>query len=421
MTSILKTIRSDYLSLPWGIRLACFNLAILTIAWGLGTDTYLSIYLETLFGDIFWIGMYLATLSTIKLLLNLPIGELDGRIDERKIIIGGKILYCLSAITMFLAGYWQSITFLLLTLPLFGIAYPMVYTTYQSYLRQHSNRRNASQVFGLFNAEQAIAYCGAAIVTALIIPYFELHWFYVFVFLFSLVSIMGDINIPERRSRPIWPEIKRVLWKKNVYKKVYQDLKNYDSHFYFILFLQLMWGLMDYVSLMFIPLLAIQHDLTLSQTALVFGFMRLPYLLSFFFAEIADRRESLGLLGGSLLLAAGFLGIIGTSSSFAVIFFVSMAFSTCLAMIRPTIGGVLTNLIVPRQRCEMTGVEEFLSKGGQIIGSLVFGIMAHYFGMEWTFMSLASIIGITGLLTFHRRCQHDKNGRLNQLNQSLKH
>lgn len=419
LNRVAEIVYKDYREVPASIKFACWNLAIFTFGWGLGTDTFLSIFMEDLLGSFFLIGLLTASLAAVKLVLNLPIGDIDGRVDQRKFMIAGKLLYVAGSIFAFLAGYFSSAWFLIGFLFCFGIASPMVYTTYQCYIRERSSAKNSSKVFGLYNASMAVSYTGAALLSALIVPYMELHWFYMFPIFLAIYSIRGDRKLIRQHKNPILKEIKKSVFKENIYKKVWKDLKAYDYHLRFILIIHFLWGLLDYVSFFFIPLLALTNNLSLPQIAVLFALSRMPFMLCFFFAEIADRRERLSLIGASLIIASLLLAILASASSFSIIVLASVALSLCLAIIRPAADGVLTNLIMPRQRSEITGVQEFVSKSGQIAGALIFGVFSEIFSIGWAFVGIAVIFFLAGLLTLVMRRYHARIGLLELINVPL--
>lgn len=416
---LLHIILRDYLAISPAIRQACLNLALFTVGWGLGTDTYWSIYMESIVENLTLVGVLLALVAGMKLLFNLPVAELDGKVDERKLIITGKIIYAITGLLYLLSGLFHSPVLLIIGLIGAGLANPLVYTSYQCYLRQHSTKKNSCQVFGLYNATEAVAYCGASFIAAFIVPYVAFHWFYVFVILFSLLSIPGDLRMGERNRKPIFPELKKAFWGDNVYLKVWKNLKNYNLHFHFILFLQFLWGLLDYASFLFIPLLGVENHLTLPIIAIIFGLTRLPYILSFFFAEIADKNGRMASLGMSLLITGCVLAMLGVSTKVSTILLSSLALSLCLASIRPVVGGVLTNLIMPNQRSEMTGVEEFVNRMGQIAASLLFGVLSGFFSIGTSFIALSFVVFAVGVTTLVINRQHKKSGLHAVINKPL--
>jgi sugar phosphate permease len=52
-----------------------------------------------------------------------------------------------------------------------------------------------------------------------------------------------------------------------------------------------MFNVLNYIGFIFIPIISIKNDLTLSQIAVVFAIMRVPYLIDFFTGNIADKTS----------------------------------------------------------------------------------------------------------------------------------
>jgi len=45
---------------------------------------------------------------------------------------------------------------------------------------------------------------------------------------------------------------------------------------------EMLYSILNYVGFIFIPIVALQNNLTLTQIAIVFAIMRLPYIIDFF-------------------------------------------------------------------------------------------------------------------------------------------
>ncbi|MEI6774083.1 MAG: hypothetical protein WCL18_04725 [bacterium] len=68
-------------------------------------------------------------------------------------------------------------------------------------------------------------------------------------------------------------------------------MKNYSTRLYYALGFEFMFNVLNYIGFIFIPIISIKNNLTLSQIALVFAVMRLPYLIDFFTGNIADHTS----------------------------------------------------------------------------------------------------------------------------------
>ena len=63
-------------------------------------------------------------------------------------------------------------------------------------------------------------------------------------------------------------------------------LRSYDSRMYVALGSMFFVSLLNYVGFLFIPIVSIENHLNLSQIAIVFAVMKLPYLINIFIGKL---------------------------------------------------------------------------------------------------------------------------------------
>ena len=66
-------------------------------------------------------------------------------------------------------------------------------------------------------------------------------------------------------------------------------LSQHNSKLYVALGSQFLVCLLNYVGFLFIPIIAIENHLTLSQIAIVFAVMKVPYLINIFIGKLGDK------------------------------------------------------------------------------------------------------------------------------------
>ncbi len=106
--------------------------------------------------------------------------------------------------------------------------------------------------------------------------------------------------------------------------------------------------------MIFIPLFAVNLNLSLSQIFFIMGVMYLPYMLSFLFAEIADRFERITIAGIGLLFSAIPMFIMYYTTQDYLIAILSMFISLSLALINPAVEGIATAIVPHDKRGEIT-------------------------------------------------------------------
>lgn len=133
--------------LPIQIRFISFSLFLFMIGWGLGTDTYFSLYVQGIIGNPWGITAIGTILALAKLVLVVPIGNLNDHMNAKYLLLIGKILYVFCAVLFFFAGLMMSWELLILATLFNGFASATTFTTYRSYYGKTANKHNQSQVF----------------------------------------------------------------------------------------------------------------------------------------------------------------------------------------------------------------------------------------------------------------------------------
>ena len=206
----------------------------------------------------------------------------------------------ITGILYFVAGITKSLTILILAVLLNGLATAALLTTYQAFIRKHSKQNTRGTIFGLYFSSMNLAYVIGALIAAVLIGYVDLPYLFLFVSLFAMISFFTDQKLPNLSKK----KIKEFLGKDtfihkfflevfslHAIKKVVATLKNYSHRMYYVLGFEFLFNLLNYIGFIFIPIVSIKDNLTLSQVAIVFAVMRVPYLIDFFTGNIADNTS----------------------------------------------------------------------------------------------------------------------------------
>ncbi|MDR0860928.1 MAG: MFS transporter [Candidatus Peribacteria bacterium] len=181
--------------LPIQIRFISFSLFLFMIGWGLGTDTFFSLYVQGIIGNPWGITAIGTILALAKLALVIPIGNLNDRMNIKYLLLIGKILYVFCAVLFFFAGLMMSRELLILATLLNGFASATTFTTYRSYYGKTANKHNQTQIFGAYFSSSNGAQILGALISALLVSYLELPFMYFFVAIFALISLLQDQKI----------------------------------------------------------------------------------------------------------------------------------------------------------------------------------------------------------------------------------
>jgi hypothetical protein len=136
------------------------------------------------------------------------------------------------------------------------------------------------------------------VISAYLITKVDLPHLFIFIPIFALLSLLTDKKLPSLGKKKIKEFLAgKTFTQRFIYeifsfrpiKKVLVKLKTYSGRMYYALAFEVLFNLLNYIGFIFIPIVSVANNLTLSQVAIVFGVMRLPYLIDFFTGNIAEN------------------------------------------------------------------------------------------------------------------------------------
>ena len=401
---IIKIIQKDFFSVPVSIRIISFSLFLFILWRGLWADTFFSIYVETIINNIFRVSIIGAILSLGKMIFSIPVWEVDDHASLKSVLFLSKWVYVLTWLFYFLAGIFKAPVLLVIAVLLNGFATAALVTTYQAFIRKHSKKNIRGKVFGLYFSSINLAYVIGALVAAVLILYINLPYLFLFVSLFAILSFFTDKQIPNLDKKKIKEFMGKdtflhkfflEIFSFHAIKNVLATMKNYSSRLYYALGFEFMFNLLNYIGFIFIPIISVKNNLTLSQIALIFAVMRVPYLIDFFTGNIADNTSKRKFLFFLLLFISFLYMLLGYNEWFRSIMTITFAISLGLSLMRPVISAYVSDCANPEDEWTITGVGEFVSKLWEMVGILFFWISSALFGIQTSFI----LVGI-GIFIF---------------------
>jgi MFS family permease len=408
-TGIFSVIKRDFFSIPVSIRMISLSMFLFILWRGLGGDTFFSIYLKSIINNVFWISVIGALLPFIKMFFSISVGELDDHSDIRSVIFVSKAVYVLTSIAFFLAGTQHSVTLLIVAVALNAVWWAALITSYHSMIRKLAKKNNRSTIFGLYFSSTNFAYVVWGLIAAVLIKYIDLPHLYLFVGLFTLISFLTDTKLPHLSKK----NLKAFLGKESflhqffrevfslwAFRKAFNSLKTANKKIYNVLGFEFLYNILNYVGFIFIPIIAVQNNLSFSQIAIIFAIMRLPYVFNFFTWEFADLYNRKKFILVVLLFISFLYALLGVRDGFISIIIISFGISLGLALIRPVISSMISYYSEESSSGKITGIEEFVARFGEVFGSLLFGVLSVVLGMGNSFIAIGiglfifAVIGI---------------------------
>jgi len=397
---LFSVVKKSFFNLPLSIRTISFSLFLFVLWRGLGADTFFSIYIKSIVDNVFWVALIGAILPLTRLLFALPIWELDDNTDRKSVILLSKMMYIVCWLLFFVAWIMDNHWILLAAVIFNGIASSTLFVTYESYIHISTNHNNSENSRWLYFSSINLAYVIWAIVSSFLIWWFDLHFLFLFIVLFSILSLFTDRKIPITKKE----HIKNIFWRnwflKQFIKKVFSVkpffktfdlLKRESNWFFYSLGFEWLWNILNYLGFLFIPLIAAQNNLWLWQIALLFALMRLPYITNFFTATWSQRFDKKLFIAVVLLFLSFLYSFLAFEDSFIGIMIVSFGIALGLSMIRPVISALISEQTDKKNTWSISGVQTFVAWIWSITGSIGFGIISVIFGMQTGF----SLIGLS--------------------------
>lgn len=424
--------------IPMEIREVSLSLFLFTIGWGLGGDTFFSIYIKKIIGTGLGLTLIGTLLPLVKLFVVMPIGALNDKWHGKNLLLSGKIFYAFSALFYFLAGVNQSVRMLITAVIFNGVWSGTMYTTYRSLYGNNSHTENRTQIFGVYFSSINLAYVIGAIISSWLVAWLDLPYMYLFIVIFAILSILQDSNIQDfihnkvahkrkpyidKREKKLNPNYRiakdlkslrnylgknwflHSFWKEifslKAWKRTLFALKSYSRDMKIALGAQSLIYFINYIGYLFIPLIAIEKNLSLSEIALLFGTMKVPYLINILIWNLGDRYNKKLLMSLLFFICSLFFILMGSLNEFSAILVISFGISLMVAILQPISTGLIATYARPEDKGLMAGLGELVSKAWEMVGSLWFGILTGIFGMQVSFQLVGvglAVIGGYGLV-----------------------
>lgn len=402
---LVHAVDKKIFNIPIVVKIVSFSFFTFMLGRGLGADTFYSIYIKYIADHLFLVSIISAWAAFLKMFFSLPIGKLNDHINLKSMIFFWKFLYIIAWLFYFLAWMFSSIYFLVIAVIFNGIAMPAVLNTYQTYIRLYVKNENRRRGFWLYFSSANLALVLWALIVSLFIEKIQLPYVYLFISVFAMISLFTD-NVLPRLNRQ---KISEIIWKESFLhqffrgvfslsnlKKIIISFQWFSFGIYKALSFEFIFNVLAYIWFIFIPIVAIKENLWLSQIAILFAVMRLPYLINLFSLKFLNAYNKKNIiLFVFVFLAFMYLTLGCCATNFVSILIVCFLIALWLAVIRPIISEIISEKIKKSNTWIITWVSEFVWRLWEVLGALWFGILSNFIWLEKSFI----IIGLW-LLSF---------------------
>ena len=445
----------DKFSIPVNVRWISASFFLFMIWWWLWWDTFFSIYVKSILWV--WLGVTLiwTLLAFVKLLVTIPAGVMNDQWNTRYLLLLWKLIYAVSWCLYFTAWINHSAWWLVLAVITNGIASATMFTSYRNIYWKKGKAQNRSKVFWVYFSSMNLAYVIWAILSAILVSYIDLPYMYLFIVIFSMLSVVQDSKIQDfikKKFTKSWKKlenripdveyeidedldnVKKLLGKKWVistyfqeifspgpWKSMFVTLKGYWMPMYVALWSEALVAFMNYVGFLFIPIVALENNLTLPQIAILFAVMKLPYIVSVLFWGVGDKYSKKIIITILVLLSAIIYVLLWIYKWFLAIVILSFLISLMVALLSPICSALVTWYAKSKDIWVISWLQEFVSRIGEIIWALWFWLFASLVWMDSAFIILWISLAVLGWYLLAKKIINRKTKDNEELKEKLAH
>jgi len=399
-------VQKDLNAVPKDVKTLIFGMFVYTIAWGI-IDPFMSIFIQSIVKSYLLTGFFYGLFFIIGAAFSVPIGGLADKINKIKFTVGSILFYPLIGLLYFSVPFLQAglaLIMLFFARLLHGFA-SLFWIVEEGFIRKHSPKGETSATFGLYITFYRMAFVVAPLFVIPIVLFFGLtmenvHWLLLSLIPFSILSGFTISRIADS-GKPLVQGVREVIVKDKFVKKEFKDLRKMGIVGVFVLLVGFFMKSILSIIIFLIPLYALSLNFGIIEVSLLFAAINVPFLFSFFFAELADsfgkaRLLSLGFaFSGIALLAISFSAAIPL-----VLFIACFVLGIILAIIQPTVNGLITDITPRVQDGEMTGIFTAVLKISGFASALALGLLADAFGLGFPFLVFALMLFAMAALTY---------------------
>ena len=409
---IFAKIKDKFFLVPKNVRLISLSVFVFMLGRWIGWDTFYSIFIESIVENVFRVSLIWAVLPLVKLFVAPAVWELNDDSDKKHVYAFSKILYIISSIFYVAAWFLKNPRLLLIAVIINWVWSSSTFVTYFSSVRENCNKNHSEASWWLFFTWYNGAYVVWALISALLIQFVNLPFLYVFIAVFSFLSLLIDWKIPfhEWNNKMVSEnhfDFVKKFWKRcfsiQPMKKMIVSLKSSSRSLWNGLWYEMLYALLDYLSLLFIPLVALSDWLWLWQIAIVFAVMRLPYIFNLFVSWRDEWFNKKLFIAVVLVFLAWLFVILWFNLSFWMILVVSFCISFWLSVMKPVVSAMITEHAQKDNIWLISWAEQFATFLWNVMWSIWFWVLSSIFTMNIAFFIVWLSLAVLAWLSFFKR------------------
>ena len=409
MNFLYTRVHSDFGAIPSGVKAMIFGLFVYMIAWGI-IDPFFSIILHQVINNYSMTGFVYGGFFLVGAIFSAPVGCLADKVNQVRFTVFAIFTYPLVSLFYLSAFFFPTaISFIVLFLArLLNGTCALFWVMAESFIRKNSPKGETSATFGLYITFQRLAYVIAPLIIIPLVLYFgltfeNLHWLLLAIIPFSLLSGLMISRIKDEGG-PIMDGIKEMAVKENIVRKELDDLKQIGIMGWLCMLLAFFMRSLESILIFLMPLYALSINLSIVELSVLFGAISIPFLFSFFLAELSDRYSKAGIICiGFLLSAVTLIALALSAPSHPVLIGACFVLGLLLATLQPAVNGLITDITPRMHDGEITGIYMTVIMISGFLSATAIGMLCDLVGLTFPFIALGVILIGLALSTFALR------------------
>jgi MFS family permease len=393
-----RVFQGDVRHLPRVVLLTIASFSLFNFSWGFA-DPFFSVYLSGFSSHYAAVGLFNMLSTLMALLVLVPLGNLLDRVAHGPLIAAAQIAYVGIGGLYFFAGQTGSLAWLLAALLLNGVFGAVVWTGSAATVRQHATARNAGLAFGFFVSARQLAWTLGLGVALLFVWRYPIHYIFLPVILFPLLASLIMPRSGDGHRQPLGQAVRELVCQDKFILPFLRRLTQFNSESWMLFGLLFFFYALPHICFAYVTLYAATHGYSLIEVGMLVLVMNLPFVFSFFAAEISDRSERLrNVIIGCGISALGLAALsIGLDQRLALYGFAALVM-VGFSILLPSISGVLTVLTPAAHRGTGSAMFDLVVFGSVVVFSPLIGYGIDAFGWEATFLFAGLFFGAVTLL-----------------------
>jgi len=398
-------------------HLPIFLISVLGLFYVAGNGSVffaLPLIANSLVNDLMIVGLLIAIPNFVSLFLDVPLGGLSDYLGRKKLLGSGLFMMGLLGIVL---PTISTVPALILFLVVFGIANQLIYISVRAFIMDISPLNKTSEYFGFFEALASIGFTigpivgGMLIADQLSIGVLSVGLFYFTMCLIALVIVFTlKETIPKEG---LTSSIKDLIKKDKLIFRELIEFKELRGPGAIILILTFILVTADGLIWTMEPLFA-TLGLDTATVGLILAMFVVPFILFDVPAGyLADKIGKTKVMFIGLIIAGIFLISFGSTREPNLLLIFAFIATTGLALVRPSVDGLLTDLAEQKHKGGIVGVWDVSEDLGYVIGPILGGIIAEYYqniGVAFTAMgAILLLMAPLALLTSKRKTKKEEN------------